>query len=321
MRERGERVPGESLSASPVIARGVMGFLDGTSYLQLPSTSGTWIVQDWLPQGGLLNIYGTPKTGKSFLSIQLAEAIANPQRNWLLNMPVLIHGPVAYLQIDTPRSLWLERLSVDLASTDLKWGGVWFADLEIVPFPFNILGSGSEWLRQACDEIKPVCVVVDTLREAYNGEENDSGVLRNVVNAFMSSVMPAALVFVSHARKNSGDDSSLMGDQRGSSYLAGRMDCILRVSDKILQYRGRAVAEEIVKIRRTPQYLLEIADEYEVTIQAIVESMPGATARAIARAAQEQFPKRSFDAIRSVVRRRLLASRSIDGVTRRISFD
>lgn len=298
-----------------------MGFINGSSYLQLPLDSGTWLIQDWLPVGGLLSIYGAAKKGKSFLALQLAEAIANPKRDWLLNMPVLKHGPVAYLQLDTPRGVWLERLTVDLAPTDLDFSGVTFADTLITPFPFDIMGDGGRWLAEAIKEVAPLVVIVDTLRESFAGEENDSGVMRNVVNLFQAAVRPAALVFVSHSRKTSGDDSSLMGDVRGSSYLVGRMDCVIRVTDTTLQYRGRSVGEETLKIRRTPSYTLELADEYEITIEALIESMPGATARAIARRAQEQFPKRSFDAIRSVVRRRLIGRQPESERGRRISFD
>ena len=62
-------------------------------YIDLPSAAAPWVVDPILPSGGLLNLYGAPKTGKSFGVIQLAHAISSGEKEWM-GYPIRQHGPV-----------------------------------------------------------------------------------------------------------------------------------------------------------------------------------------------------------------------------------
>jgi hypothetical protein len=285
-----------------------MAFIAGPGYVALPRKGGAWIIEDLLPiGGGLLNVFGQPKKGKSYLALQLAAAIADPQQDVVLGFPVQTHGPVAYLQIDTPRALWAERLE-NLTALGMCFDNVMMADQELVPYPFNILGEGFGWLQQNLKLIAPfpVAVVVDTLREIHGGEENDSGHMRNVVNLMVEAVRPASLILLSHARKEFGDASngSLMSDNRGSSYVPGRMDCVLKVNDTSLQFQGRTVGESRVVVKRDPESgLFVVSDDFDRVARAILEETAGLSTMARAKALQEKFPKKSIEACRSLIRR------------------
>src|SRR6187431_1100083 len=77
-------------------------------YLTLKGEDESAIVSNLLPLSGALNIFGAPKAGKSYLSLQLADAIGNPRMADFLGFPINVHGEVLYIQIDTPRNLWID---------------------------------------------------------------------------------------------------------------------------------------------------------------------------------------------------------------------
>jgi hypothetical protein len=283
-----------------------MSFIVGPGYVGLPRTGGAWIIQDLLPIGGLLNIFGQPKKGKSYLALQMAQAIANPAIADVLGFPIRTHGPVAYLQIDTPRGLWAERVEA-LGAAGLSFDGVYFADSELVPYPFNILGEGFGWLQQNLKMIAPfpLTIVVDTIREAHAGDENDSGHMRNVVNLLVEAVRPASIILLSHARKEWGEGTGdLMSDNRGSSYVAGRMDCVLKVNENSVQFQGRTVGEARIQIKRSDDGLFVLSDDFTAAARDIVATTPGDTPTMTrVRMLQEKYPKKSAEAIRSMIRR------------------
>jgi hypothetical protein len=165
---------------------------------------------------------------------------------------------VAYLQVDTPREEWASRIArLHLASAEAA-DRFWIADMWQVPeFPFNILnpqGTELRWLKDGLAAIKPVMVIIDTLREIHGGDENDSTVMRNVIANLVAACRPAAIVLVSHSRKDSvmtsmGEDD-LMDQQRGSSYVSGRMDVIIKVTPKRLTFKGRATGQQAYPIHQ-----------------------------------------------------------------------
>lgn len=251
----------------------------GNDYLALPRDPQPWVIKNLIPVGGLTNIYGKPKTGKSFAALGMAEAISTDKKQWL-NFPVIKHGPVAYLQIDTPRETWAERLA------DARDGGhdvskIAFADMLMGPYPYNVLDPAHQsWLAAEIAALQPVVVFIDTLREAHNGDENDSTVMRNVIGNLVSAAQwktpdglrGAAVVLISHARKDTmwtasgGDD--LMSDSRGSSYVAGRMDMVIKFNPKSMQYQGRSIGLSRLTIQQHEETgMIEMDPEAEAYVQ------------------------------------------------------
>lgn len=191
----------------------------------------------------------TFNSGKSWLALAWAKAIAAGDSNWC-GYEIPLNGPVAYLQVDTPREEWSRRLELVREQCQRANIPLWIADMWLVPrFPVNVLEPDDptlEWLRQQMAEIQPVLVVVDTLREVHGGDEDSSTVMRNVISSLVGVCRPAAIVFVSHARKDQagwqqgGGDDDMMDQNRGSSYTSGRMDVIVKVTQKRMQFKGRA---------------------------------------------------------------------------------
>ena len=208
--------------------------LTGPSYLALPSPPESWLVENFLPPGGSALLYGVAKTGKSFAALQLAEAVASGRSVWLGQL-VLAHGPVLYLQLDTPRWIWAKRLR-DLSSLEgLCFDNVYLADRQIAPYPFDLLAPEARgWLADQVAKIRPLLVVIDTLAESHNADERDAREMKGILQAIRECVGErCAIVLVTHAKKEQplvpGD---LMGDIRGSSYIPGAMDGIMKFLKK-----------------------------------------------------------------------------------------
>lgn len=227
-------------------------FINGPSYLFLPRDPTKWVIKHLIPVSGLTNVFGKPKAGKSFASLGMAIAISSGQPDWN-GFAIEKHGPVAYLQIDTPRGEWADRISV-ISNAGHDLSNVHFCDMLMTPgYPFNILAEDQHtWLKNGLAELQPVVVFIDTIREAHGTDENDSTAMRNVVTQLVAAARPAAVVLISHSRKDTmftatgGDD--LMNDARGSSYISGRMDTVIKftTNDKHatgMIYRGRSVGQ------------------------------------------------------------------------------
>lgn len=265
-----------------------MGFIPGAAYLQLPRAEEPWIVHKLLPVGGLLNLYGTAKAGKSYAALQLAIAVASGQPEWL-GLGVDAHGPTAYIQLDTARQTWLaEYLDHATLMDGYDVTNVGFADAYAVPYPFNLLGEGGTWLKKAIAEMtpKPILVILDTLRDAHAGDENDSGVMRNVVTTFRDALDGAAGVLVSHARKLQKDQTvDLLGDNRGSNYVAGASDGILRMwanpkgTEGTITCQSRSLPQQMTPIRRLPSgfWHIDTDDAVLQQIRLVMREHPDAT--------------------------------------------
>lgn len=238
-----------------------MGALEsvcGPEYLKLDRGPNQWLVEHILPVGGLLNLYGKPKIGKSYLGLGLALAVSNGGK--FLDQDVKTTGRVLYVQVDTPRGIWASRL--ESIGTGKLWDNIFFADSSIVPYPFNILGDGKDWLLGEVIRIEPQLVILDTIREAHSGDENDSGVMRNVLASLVVACNGRALCILSHARKEHADASQdLMTENRGSNYVSGRADCIMRLTKKYIIYQGRTIEEQKLKMKQGPTGLWEIDGE------------------------------------------------------------
>ncbi len=265
-------------------------FVFGDDYLRLPSSEQTWVIEPLIPVGGLVNIYGKPKEAKkSWMGINMALAITNGWETLLDRFPVRMWGPVIYLQVDTPRSLWLPRWQL-MRSQGHDVSLVALADPELVPYPLDLLDEESDhagiledMVHRAFKGDTPLVVFIDTLRDVHSGDEDKSTVMRNVVAKLQTAFRGSAKALISHSRKGAGDggaggppsgsDDTLMDENRGSGYVAGRMDTIIRLTPKYMSYQGRAVGKERMKIEFNPATGLFSA-AYDPVVEK-VKQLPG----------------------------------------------
>lgn len=294
-------------------------FLFGDEYLDKPRAAQNWIIKPLIPVGGYVNLYAKPKVGKSQLALGICHAIATGAPLWL-DFPVLMHGPVLYLQADTPEGIWAEGLQ-KMRKVGFDFDLVGFADQTMIPYPFNALGGDCDTLAAMIDEtgVDPVLIVIDVAREIHQDDENQSHVMAGVIQNLRKAVgFHRAILINSHSRKGGGefeahdraDESSdgLMDENRGSGYVSGKMDTIMKLTKHYLHVEGRRTGGYFKrKIRWNPKlrergaYVWELDDDpvVEAARQAMLEEgSDRGKARTLARQLQEDEEK-----VRSVMRR------------------
>jgi RecA-family ATPase len=255
-------------------------------------------------------LYGDPKVGKSYAALQLAEAISNGD-HWLgfgTNA-----GKVVYLQFDTPRNVWQERVSDLQKKSGAFVTPFYMGDRESLDsWPFDILNPVHYIrLRDALQAISPALVIFDTLRESHSSDENDSTQMQEAVSALVACCQPAALCLISHARKPVQDqDFTLMGDNRGSSYVVGRMDAIVRFTKKSCRVAGRSIEEHSIDLERLDNGFWAESSEGDYHILSVVLDPQFTSIKAAAESLSKRLNKPE-EACRGVIRRYLTAHKDV----------
>lgn len=284
------------------------GFYGVNDYLHLPREAQTYLMKPLIPTAGACLLYGAPKLGKSYLGIQLALAISGQTPDFM-GFPVTRPGKVLYLQLDTPRSVWAQRFEDMIVKGNLKYDSstLLLGDRETFEhFPFDILQPAHmKELNLYCQMQQPVAVVVDTLRELHSGDEDNSTTARNVIANLVGATSPAALILISHDRKPNPDrENDIMADHRGSSYITGRMDAILRLTKNKLYYAGRSIEAGDIRMERMDNGLWkEAIDEYTPIIMKVMADPTLHSWSARARVLAPLIHK-SEEAAKSLLRRR-----------------
>jgi len=164
-----------------------------------------------------------------------------------------------------------------LEATGHSTANLYVSDRLTSPFPYNILEparpgqlSNLQWLTAAVEKVKPVVLIVDTWRETFQGDENSSDIAKQAMDGIVSAAGPAAVIILSHSKKDSlfdvGGSDNLFGDNRGSGYVAGRMDTVVKMTDAMMCFQGRSVGRTNLPIVRydknnpPPSGLLELAE-------------------------------------------------------------
>jgi RecA-family ATPase len=218
-------------------------------YETLEGSNMVWIWKGILPISGSILLYGNPKVGKSKLVLSLAEAISDTEIGQYLGLAIENHGPILYVQLDTPRSLWQSGYCSFIKSPTAR-KNIYISDREMpsLPSQFDIREPEHQrWLRGEVEAAQPIAVIVDTLRRMHRGNENESDVMSNVLNGFIEATQPAALIFLTHKKKAQMGDIG-QGTSRGSSALSGAVDALVNMTKKALYIEARSDVEEEIPI-------------------------------------------------------------------------
>lgn len=285
------------------------GFVPLDDYLKLPRDPDTWLIKPLIPVSGAGLLYSPPKVGKSALAVQLAHAVSGGAKEFM-GFPIGKHGRVLYLQLDTPRSTWTLRWeALKRHGLEFEVKNLCMADRESLDFyPFDILQPAHmKYLYSVIQPLKPVLVIVDTLRKLHTGDENSSTIMSNVMSNLVGACHPAAVLAISHDKKPSVDqEKDIMTDHRGSGSVVGEMDAILRLTKTRLYYAGRSIEEGSIKLVRQDcdETLLWAPDpdEHKDAVQSVMENTGLVSMRAKARALAPIIGK-SEEAAMSIIRR------------------
>jgi hypothetical protein len=196
------------------------------------------VIAGALPRGGLLQILGAPKVGKSLLGLNLAVALARgtPFLGW----PTL-QGPVIVLNGEGGAELPFERLGRMAPDEGPELDRIFLWTPEPGGLRFTLDDPVHRaMLAHECRKLGVVSIIVDPLVSFHDADENSTAAMKSLVMGLLSLALEtqAGVVVLHHTRKPSA--ASRVGapeEARGSSVLHGAVDGSLvlnRRSDSLI---------------------------------------------------------------------------------------
>lgn len=245
-------VPGEVIAVTKptVAAKPAFRLWQHDDLLNADFPEQKWIVHDLVPEASLILLGGRKKLGKSWLALQMAQAVASGAL--FLQRPTCQGGALYFCLEDGER-----RLNRRL----LKQNAVKGLPIHYVTGRFQPLDEGGlSDLRAAIVAHQPVLVIVDTLAAAKTGrtDENAAGDMADLANALrdLAQEHNTSIVVVAHHGKASFGDPG--HDLRGSSAVAAAADVSIGLykteSGHVLKAEGRDLEDSELRIQFDAAY-------------------------------------------------------------------
>ncbi len=248
-----------------------MKYLTAKQYASLPRSEKPYLIHKFIPATGSIMLIGPPKEGKSYMALQIAMAVAAGKP--FLGRPS-IQSKVLYIQIDTPQDTWIERLH------DLQANGIELPDNLIIPDPLEVdfketldIKKNAEdvlYLKQMVADVDPALIVLDSLRDFYSGDENNSDVASDIYKIFMDIFKGRSMLFVHHTHKLSPPPGqkvqhriSPVDAARGANAMAAKMNGVYLLNGNMLRTDPRFDAKADYHCQMDPVTNLWIFDEEE----------------------------------------------------------
>ena len=153
-----------------------------------------FLIAPYVPEGGIILLYGKTRLGKSPLTWEIARCVGSGEP--FFGHPVR-QGRVLYLELDTPRRLVQPRVELLTTAPNVWW--------EFLP-AINIFDSlAQSHLRTLQAQCLPDIVEVNTLRAIHYGDEKDAALPLKVYKTFQAIFPSSAIVFVHHDKKSAGN--------------------------------------------------------------------------------------------------------------------
>lgn len=156
-----------------------------------------FLLDPFIPTGGITFLYGDTSIGKSPLTWRIAECIATGTP--FFGLPTT-KGNVLYIELDTPELSIADRLKKFPSPPE----NVWWLFSHPLSIP-SISGHTKEEFQKAREELHPSLVIINTLRKVHDMDDKESRTPALVYGAFQKLFPGAALLFVHHTRKKALD--------------------------------------------------------------------------------------------------------------------
>lgn len=208
-----------------------------------------WAIPDLIPEG-LTILGGRPKKGKSFLSLQMAQAIATG--GMFFNHEVEQGEVLFYALEDNPR-----RIKDRLIKMGVKPGTKITFLHEIKPLHEG--GISELYENIVIDRYR--YIVVDTLAKASRGiDQNKQAIMSRVWSEIQTTAINhnSPLQFIDHTRKPMGINADPIDDIMASTIKTGAADAILAIyseqgkAGSRLMGRGRDISDIDLRIHWDP---------------------------------------------------------------------
>lgn len=178
-----------------------------------------WLVEGMICHGDIHLLIGEPGIGKSWITMDLALAVADPSRSSFLGRLVAEHGRVLYLDEENPEDLVYSRLTkLGLNKENAK--NIRYISNEGV----NFAKHGDEIIEEAFD-FEPSLTIIDSLTRFHNEDENNAGSMASLFNDAIKPLARqtgSAVVLIHHVNKT--DSTSSYKRSRGSGDIPASID-------------------------------------------------------------------------------------------------
>lgn len=209
-----------------------------------------WVIPGLLP-AGLTILAGRPKTGKSWLMLQIAQAVA---AGGVALGEEVASGSVLYLALEDPPQrlqsrMRRQRWSMGLPAEFMPLG-------RFVDQLGDLRAGGGERLARQIRVKRYRLVVIDTLSRAVGGDQSDVSEMTLALSPLqeMAHAFNCAVVMIDHHRKGFGTNPDAVADILGSTAKGALADCIWGLyrergkSSAKLAITGRDVEERVLKL-------------------------------------------------------------------------
>lgn len=174
-----------------------MSLLSWKEIATKPYPEPQFLLDPYIPTGGITLMYGDTSIGKSPVTWRIADAISRGTN--FFGLPTR-QANVLYIELDTPELSIADRLKKFECPPENVWW-LFSHPLSIPALPAKV----REEFQKAREEIAPGLVVVNTLRKVHDMDDKESRTPALVYGAFQKLFPGAAFLFVHHTRKKALD--------------------------------------------------------------------------------------------------------------------
>ena len=160
-----------------------------------PLGSIPFLIDPYVPEGGIILLYGKTRIGKSPLTWEVARCVGSGEP--FFGRPTR-QGRVLYLEFDAPRRLVQPRIELLSPAPPNVWWE-FYPSCHIVNSPLQAQ------LRELHAQIVPHFVIVNTLRGIHQGDEKDGSLPLRIYTTFQAIFPGAAIWFTHHDKKSQGE--------------------------------------------------------------------------------------------------------------------
>ena len=202
---------------------------DLLGYLDLPTD---YVVSPWIVRGGITQLQGDPKAGKSVFALYLSIAAAMGHTEEYLG--VSEPRTVLYLHYEDATTLVAKRVDQFMRGMGHS-PGTMPTNLVVCYFPRLNLDSVTtqRLIKEKISEIKADMLVLDTLSYVHEAEENSATEMRPIMYALKEIAFEtqAGILYLHHTAKGS-DERAMVQRGRGSSVITAAADVVVHWGDR-----------------------------------------------------------------------------------------
>ena len=194
-----------------------------------------WVIENMICKGDIHIMIGEPNIGKSFITMDMATAVAGA-RDAVLGHAVMEHGRVLYVDEENPEDLVVDRFR-RLGLTEEYARNIRYLNNASIR-----LDKDPDALLDEAMEFEPILIVLDSLTRLHGQDENASGPMSALFN---DGIMPlarqtgAAVLIIHHVSKT--ESTSSFKRARGSSDITAAVDSgydVYKADDETLRVKN-----------------------------------------------------------------------------------